>query len=188
MKRNYILTILMGLAGTLLFAQTEQEIATATLAAPEAFRAESTVYLYSSDGSLTLARQGTNGIICLGDDPEKEGFSVAAYSEELQPFMERGRALKTQGLSYQEIFDQREAEVKSGSLKMPDKCTLYVLTGEFDEDGSPTNTHLRYVFYIPYATSESTGLPTSPASAGGPWIMDPGTHRAHIMITPPRKD
>ncbi|RED92060.1 hypothetical protein [Marinoscillum furvescens] len=171
-----------------LAAQSKIAINQATLAAPEAFRAEATVYLYDEDGTISLARKGTNGIICLGDDPNKEGFSVAAYSEELQPFMERGRALRAEGLTYQEIFDQREAEVRSGALEMPDKSTLYVLTGEFDDDNSPTNTHLRYVFYIPFATSESTGLPTSPASPGGPWIMDPGTHRAHIMITPPRKD
>ncbi|MFT5773641.1 MAG: hypothetical protein ACI9ZX_003050 [Algoriphagus sp.] len=40
--------------------------------------------------------------------------------------------------------------------------------------------------YIPWATSESTGLPLKAYGPGMPWIMDPGTHRAHIMISPPR--
>jgi len=55
------------------------------------------------------------------------------------------------------------------------------MTGEV-QDG-----YQRSVIYIPYATAESTGLPTKPIAPGMPWIMDPGTHRAHIMIDPPRK-
>src|SRR5690606_40281405 len=52
------------------------------------------------------------------------------------------------------------------------------------ETGEVTNGYLRYVVYIPYATAESTGLPLKPDVPGMPWIMDPGTHRAHIMINP----
>jgi hypothetical protein len=46
---------------------------------------------------------------------------------------------------------------------------------------------LRYVIYIPYATSASTGLPLKQDAPGMPWIMDPGTPRAHIMINPPQQ-
>lgn len=166
----------------------EQQIANAVLAAPENLRAEAKVYGFDEDGSFTMLREGTNHMVCIGDDPAKEGFSVAAYHKDLEPFMARGRELKAEGKSFQEIFDIREEEVKAGTLTMPDKTTLYVLTGALDESGNPVNTHLRYVVYIPFATPETTGLPTGPISAGGPWIMDPGTHRAHIMITPPRKD
>ena len=42
----------------------------------------------------------------------------------------------------------------------------------------------RYVVYLPFATAASTGLPEKPISANHPWIMNPGTHRAHIMISP----
>jgi len=44
------------------------------------------------------------------------------------------------------------------------------------------------VVYIPWATAASTGLPIKPEAPGMPWIMDPGTHRAHIMINPISKD
>jgi hypothetical protein len=37
---------------------------------------------------------------------------------------------------------------------------------------------------MPWATSESTGLPEIPMASNHPWIMEPGTHRAHIMISP----
>jgi hypothetical protein len=47
---------------------------------------------------------------------------------------------------------------------------------------------MRYVIYIPFATPESTGIPLKPLTPGGPWIMNPGTHRAHIMINPPRPE
>jgi hypothetical protein len=65
---------------------------------------------------------------------------------------------------------------------------LYVLTGAaFDAAaGQVEDAFLRYVIYVPGATSESTGLPTRPETPGGPWLMAPGTPGAHIMITPPR--
>ena len=40
-----------------------------------------------------------------------------------------------------------------------------------------------YVIYMPYATSASTGIPTTPV-AGMPWLMLPGTPKAHVMLTP----
>ena len=107
--------------------------------------------------------------------------------------MQRGRELKAEGKGYQEIFDTREREVKSGRLKMPEQpSTLFVYSAPADaykpETGEVKEGSFRYVVYIPYATAESTGLPLKPEAPGMPWIMDPGTHRAHIMITPPAKD
>ena len=102
--------------------------------------------------------------------------------------MARGRALKAEGLDAKAVFDKREEEVKAGTLEMPDRATLYVSTGELNEkSGEVENLYTRYVIYIPYATEESTGMPLSPPAPGAPWIMDPGTHRAHIMINPPKK-
>lgn len=175
------------------FGQTipskEVQIKTATLAAPEDKRADATVYGYDSDGSFVVLRKGTNEMICIADDPKSEGFSVASYQSDLDPFMIRGRELKKEGKSFQEIFDTRETEAKNGTLKMPkDGATLFVLTGENynPETGEVSDTYLRYVVYLPWATSETTGLPLKPSAPGMPWLMDPGTHRAHIMITPPR--
>jgi hypothetical protein len=47
---------------------------------------------------------------------------------------------------------------------------------------------LRYVVYMPYATAASTGLPESPIAPNHPWLMNPGTHKAHMMISPLPKD
>ena len=169
----------------------EIQIAGAVLAAPEESKAAATVYGYAPDGSFTLLRKGTNSMICLSDDPAQKGFSVSCYHKDLEPFMARGRELKKEGKSQQEIFDIREKEAKSKKLKMPaNPASLFVLTADSEKynpaTGAVKDTYLRYVVYIPFATAESTGLPVKPTLPGMPWIMDPGTHRAHIMISPPQ--
>ena len=64
---------------------------------------------------------------------------------------------------------------------------LYVTTAKsFDAVASKAeSTYSRWVIYVPFATGESTGLATRPAGPGVPWLMDPGTAGAHIMISPP---
>lgn len=167
------------------------QIAGAVLAAPEESRIGAVVYGYAADGSFTLLRKGTNSMICLADDPAQKGFSVSCYHKDLEPFMARGRELKKQGKNQQEIFTIREQEAKSKKLKMPaNPASLFVLTADAEKynavTGEVKDTYLRYVVYIPFATAESTGLPVKPTLPGMPWIMDPGTHRAHIMISPPQ--
>lgn len=169
----------------------ELQVKTALLAAPEEYRSEAKVYGYDSSGKFVVLREGSNNLICLADDPAKDGIQVACYDEKLEPFMARGRALIAEGRSEAEKRDIREQEAEAGELQMPDApSTLYVLSGDADKydstTGELTDGKLRYVIHIPNATPESTGLPASPDFPGMPWLMDPGTHRAHIMITPAR--
>lgn len=166
-------------------------IALALQAAPIELREKASVYATNADGKLVVIRQGTNDLYCLADDAKQNGLSVSCYHKNLEPFMARGRELKKEGKTFQEIFDIREREVKEGKFKMPKEAsTLYVYTakeGDYNAaTGQVTKGYLRYVIYIPFATAESTGLPLTPSSPGMPWIMDPGTHRAHIMINPPQ--
>jgi hypothetical protein len=168
----------------------EIQIKMALMAAPEEKREGAKVYGYDSKGAFTVLREGTNEMICLADDPAQKGFSVACYHKDLEPFMARGRELKAQGKESKDIMDIRDAETKAGKLKMNTApSTLYVYTAK-EEDcdlttGTVNNGYLRYVIYIPNATSASTGLPLKPGAPGMPWIMYPGTPRAHIMINPP---
>jgi hypothetical protein len=165
------------------------QIKTALLAAPKEKQDSCAVYGYSANKGLVLLRAGTNEVVCVADDPAAPGFSVSCYAKELEPFMQRGRELRKEGIEGQAIFDQREKEVKEGKLQMPKQpATLYVYSAK-DEDvdtttGEVKNGYLRYVIYIPYATASSTGLPEKPSAEGMPWIMHPGTHGAHIMINP----
>jgi hypothetical protein len=165
------------------------QIKLAILAAPPEKRDSCAVYGYSADTQLVLLRKGTNELICLADDPRVPGFSAACYARDLEPFMQRGRELKKQGIKDQQLFDEREKEVKEGTLQMPKQpAALYVYSAkEEDVDrttGEIKNGYLRSVIYIPYATAASTGLPEQPAGEGMPWIMHAGTHGAHIMINP----
>ena len=165
------------------------QIKTALMAVPAEFQEGATVYGYDGQGKLTTLRQGQNDYIALADDPNDGKFSTAAYHKDLDAFMARRRELKAIGKTFQEIFDIREQEVKSGKLFMPDKTTLCVFSGELNpETMEIENPYVRYVFYVPFATGASTGLPETPTPPGHAWIMDPGTHRAHIMITPPKSE
>ena len=194
MKKS-ILAILCMFSITAIYAQAqapspEAQIMAAVQAAPEDMREGAMVYGYSNKGEFVVLRKGSNNLICLADDPNQKGFNAACYYKDLDEFMARGRALKKEGKSFKEIFDTREEEVKAGKLKIPQNSSLFVLSGPDEvfnaETGEVTGANLRSVVYIPFATSESTGLPLKPAAPGMPWIMDPGTHRAHIMITPPK--
>lgn len=178
------------------FAQTAPskviQIKMAVLAAPEDQRAGATVYGYDPKGEIILLRQGTNQTICLADESSRAGLSVSCYHKSLQPFMARGWQLRKEGKNADEIFKIREAEAKVSKLKLGDPGSLLnALTAEEADvnwtTGEAKNTYTRSVVYIPWATAESTGLPLKPAGPGLPWIMDPGTHRAHIMINPARE-
>ncbi|EMR04310.1 hypothetical protein [Cesiribacter andamanensis] len=170
----------------------DKQIALALLAAPSDKREGAAVWGYSPMGELVLLRKGTNELVCLADDPRQEGFSVSCYHKDLDPFMARGRELRKGGMSFQEIFDTREKESKSGKLILPKQpTTLFVYTAPRESvnvsTGEVKNGYLRYVVYIPWATAESTGLPLKPEGPAMPWIMYPGTHAAHIMINPPQE-
>jgi hypothetical protein len=193
MKTTPLLTLLT-FAFVPAFAQTpaipakELQIKTALLAAAPQWREGATVLGYDEKHDLVVLRAGTNNQICLADDPAVPGFSAACYHKDLEPFMARGRELRKEGKTTKQVFDIRETEVKSGKLPMPKGPSTLAVYAAPEKDYDPATGEvkgkLRYVIYIPFATSESTGLPLKPEMPGGPWIMDPGTHRAHIMLTP----
>jgi hypothetical protein len=166
----------------------EDLIATALMAAPAESRATSKVIGYNMAGEFVTLKEGDSEYIVLADDPKKDGFNAACYHKDLEPFMARGRALRAEGKSADEIFTIREAEVKSGKIKITQGSALHIYYGpntSYDPETSKVDgAKLRYVIYTPFATSASIGLPETPSAPNHPWIMNPGTHRAHIMISP----
>ena len=167
----------------------EHQLASAVLPLPSEFRDNATVLGYSPDGSRTTLRSGSGPFVCLSSDPKGQRFHVACYHRSLEPFMARGRALRAQGMTSPERIDSvRFAEVKSGTLAMPaGPAALYSLTGPLGSydaaSGKVTGARSLFVIYIANATAESTGLSAKPAE-GTPWIMYPGTPKAHIMFVP----
>lgn len=166
----------------------EALIATALMAAPAESRSGCKVIGYNMAGEFVTLKEGDNEFIVLADNPNNDGFNAACYHKDLEPFMARGRALKAEGKSRDEIFVIRETEMKSGNIEIPTGATLHIYYGSetmYDPETSKVDgAQLRYVVYLPWATAESTGLPERPVAANHPWIMNPGTHKAHIMISP----
>lgn len=169
----------------------EIQIKTALQAAPADQRDSATVLGYDQSGKIVTLKKGTGNLICLADDPAKKGISVACYSSNLEPFMARGRELIAEGKTEKEKQEIRDKEIDEGKLKIPKEPNiLYVLSGT-DENydkatGELKDAHMRYVLYVPYATLASTGMSAKPSVPGMPWLMEPGTAKAHIMITPPK--
>jgi hypothetical protein len=193
MIKTNLLPLFLGLMASapalaLDVAPPADQIASAILAAPKERRAAAAVLGYNDKGELVRLREGSNDLICLATDPKEKAFSVACYHKDLEPFMARGRELAAQGAKGKDRHEQRWKEVKDGKVAMPhEPRLLYVLTGSgYDAaKGQVTDSYLRWVVYVPYATPESTGLSTTPGP--GPWLMYPGTPGAHIMISPPKK-
>lgn len=165
-----------------------EQLASAVLPLPADLREGAGVMGYRTAGRLELLRPAKNRMLCLADDPAEKRFHVACYHDSMEPFMKRGRELRAQGVTGDQVDTVRFAEVKAGKLKMPTQpAMLYSLTepdGNFDP-ATGTGPKLRplFVTYIPFATAESTGISTRPA-VGTPWLMLPGTPKAHIMYTP----
>lgn len=164
-----------------------EQIVAATLPLPKDMRNDAGVLGYKTAGKLELLRASKNGMMCLGNDPSAGNFHVACYHDSMEPFMARGRELRAAGTNGTQVDTVRFAEVKSGKIKMPTfPASLYQMTGP-KGDFNPTtglapNSKPTYVVYVPFATVQSTGLSTK-ADGGRPWIMYPGTPKAHIMIT-----
>jgi hypothetical protein len=163
-------------------------IAAAVAPLPEEFRATATVLGYR-EGSrdLIVLREGEGPFLCLADNPTDSRFHVACYHRSLEPFMSRGRTLRAEGHA-EHVDSIREAEIRAGTLPMPTQpAALYSLTApaeNFDpQTGTITGAQPLHVVYIPFATVESTGLSGVPVR-NAPWLMFPGTARAHIMFVP----
>ncbi len=168
---------------------TAAQIKTATLAAPENEKDAAHIYGYNTEGEFVVLREGSNNLICLADDPRKDGISVSCYVKSLEPFMQRGRELSSAGKNTMEKRVIRGEEVAQGKLIMPKEPSMtYIYYGDQKdynlETGELEKGQFRYVIYTPFATTATTGLPDKPFAKGMPWLMDPGTFRAHIMIGP----
>ena len=166
-----------------------QQIAAAILPLPAEFRSDAKVLGYSGSAhQLVTLRAGKGPFICLADDPAQKEFHVACYHQSMEPFMARGRALRASGVVGDKVDSTRFAEVRAGKLAMPSHpASLYQLfgpPGTFDAaSGTAKKAQSLYIVYLPGATAASTGLSIKPAE-GTPWLMFPGTPKAHIMFEP----
>jgi hypothetical protein len=164
-----------------------QQIASAVLALPVQFRANARVLGYKAGSKQLVPLRDVNGeFTCLATEPNAP-LHLACYHNSLEPFMARGRSLRASGVKDAQVDTVRFAEVSSGKLAMPRQpAALYQLFGGTYDAAANTVSGARplFVIYISGATSASTGLSDKPGAPGEPWLMFPGTPKAHIMLTP----
>ncbi len=164
-----------------------EQVAAVVLALPTEYRAGAKVlgYQAGTKGLVTL-REGSGPFTCLASDPAGKAFHAACYHQSLEPFMARGRELRATGTPDNRVDTVRFAEITAGKLQMPKQpASLYQLFGgTYDAaDNTIKGARQLFVVYISGATGATTGLSEKP-SDNAPWIMYPGTPKAHIMLTP----
>lgn len=164
----------------------EQQIAAAVLPLPAEMRASATVMGFREADKLVVLRQGTGAMHCLALYVIRTEFHVACYHKDLEPFMARGRELRAQGVTGAQVDSVRFREVREKKLAMPAMAALYSITTKKENYDAATNKvsgapSLLAVVYVPGATAATTGVPSQPRS-DGPWLMFPGTLKAHIMM------
>ena len=163
-----------------------EQVTAAVLPLPAELRAGATVMGYRTAGKLEVLQRGTNGMNCLALYVTRPDFHVACYHESLEPFMARGRELRDQGVTGTRVDTVRFKEIADGKLKMPAQGALYSLSGKKEvwdpAAGTVKGAATLAVIYMPFATTATTGVSSKPQGPGQPWLMFPGTPKAHVML------
>ena len=163
-----------------------EQIAAAVLPLPAELRESAAVLGYDAAGKLVTLREGSGAMRCLADDPAQPQYHVACYHRSLEPFMARGRALRAEGVRGEQVDTVRFREVAANKLAMPRTggalYTLTSTTGGFDAaSGKIAGARPLFVYYMPGATAATSGISEKP-SRSEPWLMFPGTPKAHVML------
>jgi hypothetical protein len=189
MRALFVPFVLLAAPGAVLaqsLPPVAEQIAAAVLPLPADLRADATVLGYRTAGKLEVLRKGTNGMNCLALYATRADFHVACYHESLEPFMARGRELRDQGVTGTRVDSVRFKEITDGKLKMPAQGSLYSLSGKKESwdpaAGTVKGAMPLAVIYMPFATTATMGLTSKPQPPGQPWLMFPGTAKAHVML------
>ena len=172
-------------------AQTSNatRIVAAALPLPENLRADATVITITDDGTATVLKKGSNGMVCTNTSTT-ETFSAYCFSESFFALLNRATALSKQLRTpdtSKPVTDAMEKEIKAGKLSLPSQTTVgFVMRGPMNGYSPATNTTTTEIkswqtIQVPFATGKTTGLPEQPTK-GLPWVMATGTWMAHIMV------
>lgn len=173
--------VAMCTSGSLLAQSDEALIAQAIRPLPEDLRANATVYRYDpATGDRIVLRQGNNQVECRPKDDE--GFTRCAPTANA-PRSDMSAKLRAQGMSDEDVNATLVTAEARGLINPRIFGALsYRL---YDE---PDRIQLLWIISVPNATPEQLGMPTGTqrdnalAGRGTPWMMEPGTAGAHLMI------
>lgn len=168
-------------SGALLAQSTQELIEQAVRPLPEDLRANATVYRYDPEtGDRIVLRQGSNQVECRPKD--EEGFTRCSPTANASR-SDMSAKLRAQGMSDEDVSATLETAESRGLINPRIFGSMsYRL---FD---TPDRIQLLWIISVPNATPEQLGMPTGAqrdnalAGRGTPWMMEPGTPGAHLMI------
>ncbi|PCJ16888.1 MAG: hypothetical protein COA96_18165 [SAR86 cluster bacterium] len=178
-------TLSLVIAGLLVSSQVAAQpdaaiIEKALSPLPTDLRADATVYKYNGNGNRVTLKVGTNHVECTPTDDA--GFTRCG------PVSQRARRdlqakLSADGLEGDDLQMAMQKAQDEGSI--PARKFGSISYRRFD---TPDRIQYLMVVSLPNASAEELGMPVGPqrdnslAGMGTPWMMRPGTSRAHLMI------
>ena len=173
-----VLTVLavLAISGSA-FAQSQDELETALLAAPAPLKNDATVIKWKPDYTYDTVRKGSNRLVCFDKSgmPGQQPFSIECTSIANLDRVAQNLKFESEPdrMKRQAALDAAEA---NGTRAKPEYGSVwYHVMGK---DRSSARNHMTIA--VPGATTASTGLPDNP-KMGGVWIMNAGTSTAHLM-------
>jgi len=171
----------------LAFAQNDPT-AGAVLPLPVQLRAGATVVRLNAAKEPEVLRSGTNGMVCIADDPNDDEFDVRCYRDTFIPVVYRGFQIGGGA--------KVGAEIQAGKLKLSKEPTAgYRCLGPaaaYDAAHNAIDARIEcwQSLHFPFRTAAEVGFPDEadvPESQQQytPYVMASGTYWSHVMIRHP---
>ncbi|UHQ18752.1 hypothetical protein LVB87_11210 [Lysobacter sp. KIS68-7] len=182
-----IIVLVALLSPALAFAQDAQ-VAGAVLPLPVQLRAGATVVRLNDTKQPEVLRAGTNGMVCIADNPNDDEFDVRCYRDTFIPVVYRGFQIGG--------GEKVGAEIQAGKLRLSKEPTAgYRCLGPaagYDAARNTTDARIEcwQSLHFPYRTAAEVGFPDEadvPESEqqSTPYVMASGTYWSHVMIRHP---
>lgn len=184
--RALLLLLVASLAGERAYAMqltVEEQLAAAVIPLGHADRNDATVFGYRNGTDLEVLRWGSNDLVCESDRPGDASYQVRCSNAGLRQYLLRSDELNAAGIQGDARREVLMAELEAGMLRLPSGSVEVALKGRVNsETGLPDSLTETHYIYLPFATTESTGLSTDDSGNGQPFLMDAGKIDAHIHV------
>jgi hypothetical protein len=161
-------------------AQSNQETIDRALA-PLTGRARdgAAVIRFNADQSYVTLKEGTNPWVCYdrSGEPGRAPFAVQCTNIGNLPRLQQNRRLEAAAADRDALRASVASADEGGNRVEAVYGSVWIVMN--GQDMASASRHLTVA--VPYATTESTGLPDN-GQAGGAYIMAAGTSEAHIMV------
>jgi len=177
--KTIILALIVTLAfSAITFAQSNDEIEKALLAAPRQQKDMATVIKWKPDFTYDTLRKGTNRLVCYdrSGQPGQQPFAIECTSIANLERVAQNLKIEAANADPKARRAAFEALEKEGKWIKPEFGSMWIhMSGPTKEQA-----RMHVTVAVPGATTASLGFPDNPQK-GGVWIMDAGSSEAHLM-------